>query len=240
VVQTRLCDIAYLAEKCLLEFSASGAIWADDVQWKLDLRPTKANLDATERKREQVKHRHQSGENIYDLIREMQGVPQVLKSNTLGYYAQHFLDVVAPDKVTLSTLMGYESAYNSHWLSFDNRPIEQIPITELQRHLSGREIAKKTRRHVLSVLRLIYACAVPEVFPVNPLDSWTIPKSKSDEDPEPDPYDVEERDKLLDQLKSQNLIAWRYFVHGFGSGMRTGELLGSPWKHYHTPYLEVK
>ena len=211
-----------------------------DRKWKVELKPTKANLQAVARKREEIRYRLEAGENFDDLIRETQGAPRSHRANTLGYYAQHYFDVVAPDKLADSTLMGYESAYNAHWLPFDNRPIDQIAITELQRHLSANDLAKKTRAHVLSVLRLIYACAVPEVFLNNPIDNWTIPKSKRDQQPDPDPYDIDERDRLLTQLEKQHIIAWRYFVHGFGSGMRTGEILGAAWHNYDAPYLEVK
>ena len=59
------------------------------------------------------------------------------------------------------------------------------------------------------------------------------------DDAEADPYTADERDALLAWLEQHNLIAWRYFLHGFYSGMRTGELLGFPWKNYQPPHALI-
>lgn len=209
-------------------------------KWKVELKPTPENIRAMEKQRTALIHRLDAGEDFDDLIAETQGKQTSKAAKTLGYYAQHFLDIVAPERVSDSTLMGYESAYNAHWLPFDNRRIDLIQITELQRHLAAKDIHKKTRKNALSVLRMIYDCAVPEVFPTNPIDYWTIPRSKNDPAPEPDPYTLEERDELLAWLHQKCIIAWRYFTHGFGSGMRTGELLGAPWAHFEAPYMRVE
>ena len=204
--------------------------------WTVKLKPTKTNIAQVSRDRERIKSRVELGENLDDILEELKGKK---RSRSLGYYAQHFFDIVAPEKVADSTLMGYVSAYNAHWLPFDEDRIDAIKITELQRHLSEKKLTKKTRRNALSVLRLIYACACPEVFTSNPLDQWTIPKSKNDETPEADPYTAQERDQLLEWLQNNSPIAWRYFTHGFGSGMRTGELLGAEWKDYNRPFFNV-
>ena len=205
-------------------------------KWTVRGKPTKAQVAKVAAERRRIKSRvDELGENIDDILAEShKKTPE-----SLGYYAQHFFDVVAPEKVADSTLMGYESAYNSHWLPFDAMRVDRIKLTELQRHLSQKSITKKTRKNALSVLKLIYSCAVPEIFDRNPLDLWTIPTSKNDKTPEPDPYSIMERDNILTTLASMELGAWRYFSLAFGSGMRTGELLGLPWKNYTAPYLTV-
>jgi len=198
-------------------------------------KPTKAQIAKVAAERKRIKARVELGEDLDDILAENQGK----KPETLGYYAQHFFDIVAPEKVADSTLMGYESAYNAHWLPFDSERIDRIKLTELQRHLAQKEITKKTRKNALSVLKLIYACAVPEIFDRNPLDLWTIPTSKNDKTPEPDPYSNSEREAILSALKKDQLSAWRYFLLAFASGMRTGELLGLPWANYEKPWITI-
>ena len=165
---------------------------------------------------------------------------------TLQYYAQHYLDVVAPENVADSTLMGYQSAYNAHWRPFGNYRIDQIPISELQKHLDTKKIIKKTRREALGVLKRIFDVAVTDgVFEKNPLGEWTIKKSKRDSKPEPDPYTKSERDALLaamtemGNLRDDDMIAYRYFLAGFYTGKRTGELLGLHWQDYEWPHFHV-
>lgn len=138
--------------------------------------------------------------------------------------------------------MGYESAYNSHWMKFDHRRIDTLGLVELQDHLSKEKITKKTQKEAVGVLRWIFACAVTDKahsgVTTNIIDDWVISKSKNDRVPEPDPYTLEERDKLLDALHEQgqhreaDMIAWRYCLTGFFTGMRTGELLGIMWSDY--------
>jgi integrase len=159
---------------------------------------------------------------------------------TLDYYAHHYLTVVAPDAVVKSTLMGYRSVYNAHWRRFGHRQLNTIKPSEFKQYLAETGLARKTRRHVVSVLRLIYDEALADgVIETNPIARWRIRKDKQAEHYEADPYSAMERDKLLNWLACNNEIAWRYFLHGFYTGMRTGELLGFPWKYYEPPYTRV-
>ena len=159
---------------------------------------------------------------------------------TLNDYADQYLKIVAPYTVVKSTLMGYQSAYNAHWKQFGDRPIKTIRVSEYKRYLASTDLKRKTRRHVLSVLRLIYDEAVAdEVFVTNPLANWHMRKDRETEYYEADPYTAAERDALLVWLHQNNAIAWRYFLHAFYSGMRTGELLGFPWKNYDPPYATI-
>ena len=137
--------------------------------------------------------------------------------------------------------MDYRSVYNAHWHRFGERPIDTIKPRELQRYLAATQLARKTRRHVLSVLQLIYAEAVADgIFTSNRLANWKIKKERARENYQADPYTAIERDQLLAWLTEHRPIAWRYFLHGFYSGMRTGELLGLPWADYQPPYAIIK
>jgi len=136
--------------------------------------------------------------------------------------------------------MGYQSAYRAHWQRFGHRDIQEIRVSELKRYLASTPLKRKTRRHVVSVLRLIYEEAVADgIFATNPLANWNMRKDRETEHYQADPYTAAERDTLLDWLKHNCPIAWRYFLHGFYSGMRTGELLGFPWKNYQPPHAII-
>lgn len=224
-----------------------------NLQWQgkrhvftINLNPTKANLAAIARQRAELKVRLRSGESADYLIAEMKGENVGPTPKTLQFYAKHYLDVVAPESVADSTLMGYQSVYNSHWRPYGNLRVDQIPISDLQRHLDSKKIIKKTRREALGVLKRIFDVAVADgVFEKNPLDGWVIKKSKRDSKPEPDPYSKTERDTLLAELLSmgkireEDLIAYRYFLTAFFTGMRTGELLGLHWQDYQKPHFDV-
>ena len=196
--------------------------------------PTQANLAEVQKRANQAEFRLKNGD-AWELVRAIlreekldQSAHAATSENTLAYWAQHYLDVVAPDhdQVTDSTLMGYQSVFNAHWRHFSNRPIESLTVEELQRHLSNRPVGSKTKREALSLLKRIFMCAK-----VNTLNDWKIKKSKREKTTDPDPYTFAERDALIRAL-SDWPIAQRYFTLGFYTGMRTGEMLGLHWNDY--------
>lgn len=217
--------------------------WGGDRRsFTVDRKPTQANIAAIQRQKDDARVRLQGGETLDALIAEIKGELPVSDQHTLGFWAQHYLDVVAPDMddVADSTLMGYESLYNSHWMPFDGRNIHGLLLVELQDHLSKKKIKKKTKREALSLLKRIFAVAK-----VDTLEEWIIKKTKRDATPEPDPYSAEERDALLAALhdmgraRVDDMIAYRYFYTGFYTGMRTGELLGVHWHDFRGTSMHV-
>lgn len=207
--------------------------WAGDRRsFTVNRKPTQANIAAVQRQKDDARVRLQGGESLDAVIAEIKGELPQSDQHTLGFWAQHYLDVVAPDMddVADSTLMGYESLYNSHWMPFDTRNIQGLRLVELQDHLSKKKVKKKTKREALSLLKRIFSIAK-----VSTLDEWVIKKTKRDANPEADPYTAAERDALLSALhdmgraRTDDMIAYRYFYVGFNTGMRTGELLGLHW-----------
>lgn len=122
----------------------------------INLKPTASNLRAARRTAEDAEYKLKSG-CAWEVVRaELRGEVAETTPNTLGYYAQHFLDHA---NVERPTLMGYQSAYNSHWLPFDDRPIASLLRTELETHLAKKKISWKTQKNATSVLRLIFEVA---------------------------------------------------------------------------------
>lgn len=193
----------------------------------IDYTPTKTGIQAAERKCAEADRRLNAGEP-WESVRSWLRGERKTPHQSLGRWSQHYLDVIAPeiDGVADSTLMGYESLYNSHWLPFDGRDIHSLTLDELQRHLMTKPLVKKTKREALSLLRRIFKLAG-----ITTLENWEIKRSKKDAAPDPDPYTSAERDQLIKALEPWP-IAWRYFLTGFYTGMRTGELLGLHWTDY--------
>lgn len=199
------------------------------------LTPTKTNLEAARRLGRKADARISAGEP-WESVRAWLRGERARVPRSLGYYAQHLLD---HHEVEHSTLTGYQSAYNRYWIAFDDRPIDGLLRSELEAHLAGFNVGRKTKKNAVSVLRKIMDVARRDkVFPdgVAPTDEWEIKKSQK---AEPDPYTEVERDKLLEALKNRHLIAWRYFLMAFHSGMRTGELLGLEWRQLDKPRVIV-
>jgi integrase len=195
--------------------------------------PTKTNIDSTERIARQAEHRLRAGEE-WAAVRAWLRGERARAPRSLGYYAQHFLDHA---DIEHSTLAGYQAAYNRYWLSFDGRSVETISRSELEAHLAGFKVGRKTKKNAISVLRRIFDIAKRDkVITESPTDDWELKQGTT---VEPDPYSEIERDKLLAAL-APHPIAWRYFLMAFHSGMRTGELLALEWRHLEKPYATVE
>lgn len=214
----------------------------------IPLTPTQTNIKATQARIGPFEARLKTGEAWATVRADLREEPQTASVRvkvfvpvlTLGHYAQHYLDHVDVER---PTLMGYQSLYNKYWRLFDDRKIDELAKSELVTHLSESKVGWKTRRNAVGVLRGIFKIAKDDgAVREAPTDRWDI---KRGQDKSPDPYTAEERDALLaafweaGQISGADLIAWRYFLFGFYSGMRTGELLGLEWKHLSKPWAHV-
>ena len=207
------------------------------------LRPTAANLRATRSLANDLEHRLRAGERWESVRADLRGEETPTVVGTLGYYAQHVLDVA---EIERATVMAYQSLYNTYWLPFDQRPITSLRQTELQTHLATFSVGWKTRRNAVSFLRRCIDAARRDgvKFASIPTDDWEIRRGKVKS--RQDPYDVKERDRLLAELhtmgqrREDDMIAYRYFYTGFFTGMRTGELLGLPWSNVEPGVIHVR
>ena len=73
----------------------TSCIWARrSYRNTINRNPTKANIAQVARERANLKARLRVGEHLDDLIAEFKG-ETVTAALTLGYYAQHYFDVIA-------------------------------------------------------------------------------------------------------------------------------------------------
>ncbi len=213
--------------------------------FKLGLSPTKTNLQEAARQRRRLKVLLELGENPEDLQAELAG-DEPGPSNesaprSFKHYAQFVLDNT---EVAESTLGGYEAIINGYWLDdLANEDISKIRLSDLQTILNQKKITQKTKKNVVSVLRLVFEAAKADgVISQAPTDTWHFKKKQQ---PEPNPYTAIERDTLLEELerladkRETDRIAWRYYLLAFHSGMRTGELLGLRWPSYTGASLHI-
>lgn len=200
----------------------------------INRKPTKANIEATRREAKdwQRELQHTPWTELRTRIR---GECQPHQVGTLGYYMQIVLDT-AP--VTAPTLINYENTYHRIWSVFDERPINTILKSELQKRMAQFDYTPKSVRSALSVLRQAFVVARDDgVLERLPTDNWRTPRQQRIPKT---PYTESERDTLLEDLKGRNETAYRFFLLGFYSGMRTEELLALQRSHFKKPYVRVE
>jgi integrase len=142
-------------------------------------------------------------------------------------------------KLQLSTRNSYRDALNKYWVPYLQKPIGAIRAEDL----TGIDEAtdwpsRKTRRNAFSAVRGVFAFAMHtkggKLITVNPAAGLTTAEGrKIKRRPDPQPYEPEERDALLGELKrTATKTAYVFYLVAFYSGMRTGELLALTWPKY--------
>jgi len=197
----------------------------------INRKPTKANIEATlrEAKDWQRALAHTPWTALKARIR---GDHQRAAVGTLGHYMQLVLDT-AP--VTEPTLINYENTYERIWSVFDERPINSILKSELQKRMAEFDYTPKSVRSAVSVLRQAFIIAQEDgVIEKLPTDNWRTPRQQRIPKA---PYTEQERDALLEALEG---TAYRFFLLGFYTGMRTEELLALQRVHFQKPYIVVE
>ena len=225
------------------------SIWAKDkriaVRFKIKgksfvttvpIKPTVQNIRAFKKVAEEKEALLRAG-TAWEVVRaDLRGEKYEQPGETLGYYAQHYLDTVEVDES--STLKSYQSLYNRYWLQFDQRTVSSLLQSELKKALNGHTVSLKTKKNALSVLSAILKGALADkAITSSPTDGWFIKQTKIKR-VLVDPYTVEERDLLLSSI--DNDIAYRFFYTAFFTGMRTGELLGLHWDNLSPEKILVK
>lgn len=126
----------------------------------------------------------------------------------------------------LSTLHGYNSAVYHHLIpQFGALKIADLSVIQVKEWLAKLTCSNKRKNNVLIPLRRLYEeLYLDEVIDKNPLDRI---KNLTISPREPEPFSLDEIEKILDQLQAQerNLIQF-----AFWSGLRTSELIALTWQ----------
>ena len=129
-------------------------------------------------------------------------------------------------RLAMSTIRDYNSAINHHLIPrFGHIYLSDLTAPMIRKWMASLEISAKRINNIMTPLRMIFEDAYEdEIIHKNPLKRIKIlPVTTRD----PEPFDLEEINKILSQLSGQdhNLIKT-----AFWTGMRTSELIGVRWK----------
>lgn len=210
------------AGKIEIYFRANGK----DYYETLDLSPTVRNLAAASRRREQLKARAKAGLP-----------PEETAANPrVATVAQRWLDAcrdkTAP-KLKTRTIEGYKQILNTYWLP----TIADIQVSDLRYgHLRDRDneikwTSNKTRKNAHSPLRMLCEYIEGGTYSTHGrlYRFERVRPRKTDRGA----YSEEERDMLLDWLKNNAKdVVYMYYRVGFGTGMRSAEMIGLTWPKY--------
>lgn len=128
-----------------------------------------------------------------------------------------------------STYRGYTSKVNTHILpNWGNMALREFKPIHLKEWMADAllELSPKTVNEVRSILSCIFKeQIIDEVLETNPVDK-TKPAKR--ERKEVNPFNAEEREKILNELPDNS--AKHLYQFAFATGLRTGELLGLTWQ----------
>ncbi len=155
-----------------------------------------------------------------------------LKSGTFASVAQAFLDDL---QLKASTRQSYKQLLQDYWMPrLQHRNIWAIELPLLRKiHRETEWSSRKVEKNAVSALRQVFVFAAEDGYrDDNPAQKLIIKRERgvSRTRKLPDSYTVEERDTLLDWLKSNTAgCIHAYFLTAFHTGMRSGELIALDW-----------
>ena len=163
-----------------------------------------------------------------------------LKIGTFASVSQAYLDAL---ETKHSTHKSYRELLQIYWIpELQHRHVANIDLPLLRRIVRNTEwSSKKVQQNAVSVLRQVFAFAVDDGYRKdNPAPKLTS-KGKKLNPRSPDPYTIEEREKLLKWLEyNASASIYAYFLTAFFTGIRTGELIALTWDDYDARSLTVE
>lgn len=148
--------------------------------------------------------------------------------------AQRYLNTADLEATTRGN---YKNALNKYWMpTIGHLPIGMITGKDIRAVINDMEgITRKTQRNIIIPVRQVLKFAIDmELIATDPSASISIRKGQK---PQPDPFSLEEREAILQQLDGQNLF---FFLMAFETGMRCpSELLALRWSDFDGKTISV-
>lgn len=157
----------------------------------------------------------------------------VTQAPTLQKWCQHWLNTAPLRDGSRAKAKGH---INNVWLAeLGNPNIDQITRTDIKRVIATTaHLAYATRRNIKATISSCLQAAVDEgVLELNPCFGVKVPNTrKGKKRPPPDPFTLDERDKLLAAMAAVDSARHTYWAIRFLAGLRPGETLALTWADY--------
>lgn len=136
-----------------------------------------------------------------------------------------------------STRGNYKNALNKYWIPrLGTLPITLITTKDIRLIMSDlTKVSRKTQRNIIIPIRQVLKYAVDmEYITIDPSAAISIRKGQK---PLPDPFTLQEREAILDQLQGQ---AYFFFLCAFEAGLRCpSEILALQWSDFDGKQLDI-
>jgi integrase len=202
----------------------------------LRLEPTSGNIKYAERLRGEILNAIERGSfsyaNYFPNSKRAKLFGHVASNVTIGELLSDFLKQ-AENTLQLSTYIGYKKVCNAHLMNtFGNIHIKELTPAFIRKWISSLNLTAKTIRNILIPLRSILDEALnDDIIQRNPLDrvvlTRVINKKTIKSDYEPDPFDINEINAILQNAKDQ---AKNFFQFALFTGLRPSELIALEWR----------
>lgn len=158
-------------------------------------------------------------------------VPQVGSSPTVGQWLEHWLTVIAPERVRASTLQGYESKVRYRLIpGLGGHRLSKLTTDHVRTYFAGlrREVAPATRLQLFRILSRALKVAVQDgKLARNPCDNMDPPSADRDEIR---PMSAVNTTAILDAAAKKDHRTLTRWLIALVLGMRQGEVLGLQWE----------
>lgn len=194
----------------------------------LDLKPTPANIKASERLLARIQAAIQAGVYRREDFFETAGSGPT--HQTFSDYADQWLKTVVGEK---STLRSYRTALDASWKPvFGSTPIQQIRFSDVKRAVADRAkvVSGKTVNNHLIVLRAIFEMACADALIDDRANPVAKIKNLKHQSPEADPFTTDEKELILARMydKLPEQVA-TYYDFAFHTGLRPSEQIALRW-----------
>lgn len=199
----------------------------------LDLEWNERNRRAALRMVEEIKVKIRHGVfNPADYFPEYAGLARV----GVARFSVHTFESVAAGWLKTitglahSTRVSYENALKHHWFpAIGTQKIDAVLPSAIKEAVA--DLSPKTRNNVLIPCRKVFEYAIDDkIITGSPCESV---KNAPVQLEEPDPFDPDEANSIIDNLRDQAGDAWAdYFEFAFFAGLRASEQIALRWEDY--------